>query len=132
MQAYDSPAGVRDMAESASRPMRRRKAILVVGMSRSGTSLITHILHTPGATLPNDLIGPDRDNSFGHWEPRAMVDINSRILSPSDLPGTNPARCRCKVRVRKLRALIVTDARNLAMPGRSGRECERAGELFRT
>jgi hypothetical protein len=96
MQGYDSSAAVHDVAECDFRPIRRRKAILVVGMSRSGTSLMTHILHTLGATLPDDLIGPGRGNPFGHWEPRALVDINSQILAhlglawedARPLPGT--------------------------------------------
>ncbi|MGA3003631.1 MAG: hypothetical protein ABSE20_18090 [Acetobacteraceae bacterium] len=96
MQENDSQAGVRDAAGSGSPSRQRRKAILVVGMSRSGTSLMTHILHTLGATLPVDLIGPDRGNPFGHWEPRALVDINSQVLShlgvawddPRPLPGS--------------------------------------------
>ena len=90
MPGYDSQAVVRDVAESGSPPMRRRKAILVVGMSRSGTSLISHILHTLGATLPDELIGPDRGNPSGHWEPRALVDINNRILSHLGLAWDDP------------------------------------------
>jgi hypothetical protein len=90
MPGYDSQAVLRAVAASSSRAMRRRKAILVVGMSRSGTSLITHILHTLGATLPADLIGPDRGNPFGHWEPRALVDINTRILSHLGLAWDDP------------------------------------------
>jgi hypothetical protein len=96
MPGYDSQAIFRDVAESGFPLMRRRKAILVVGMSRSGTSLITHILHTLGATLPPDLIGPDRGNPFGHWEPRVLVEINNQILAhlglawddPRPLPGS--------------------------------------------
>jgi hypothetical protein len=90
MQRIDLRPAVRDLAKSGSSPRQRRKAILVVGMSRSGTSLITHILHTLGATLPDDLIGPDRGNPFGHWEPRALVDINDQILGQLELAWDDP------------------------------------------
>jgi hypothetical protein len=90
MQGLDLQSDVRNLAGSGPHPAQRRKAILVVGMSRSGTSLITHILHTLGATLPDDLIGPDRGNPFGHWEPRALVDINDRILSHVGLAWDDP------------------------------------------
>ena len=57
-----------------------RKAILVVGMSRSGTSMIAHILHALVAALPDDLIGPDWIHPLGQWEPRGLVAINDEIL----------------------------------------------------
>jgi hypothetical protein len=57
-----------------------RRALVVLGMSRSGTSLLTHILHTLGARLPADLIGATHGNPLGHWEPRALVAINDAIL----------------------------------------------------
>jgi hypothetical protein len=57
-----------------------RRALVVLGMSRSGTSLVTHILHTLGARLPADLIGATHGNPLGHWEPRALVAINDAIL----------------------------------------------------
>ena len=59
-------------------------------MSRSGTSLIAQILHTLGATLPDDVIGPDRGNPAGHWEPRALVEINDQILSHVGLAWDDP------------------------------------------
>jgi hypothetical protein len=90
MQGFDLRAAVGNVAGSDSHPRQRRKAILVVGMSRSGTSLITHILHTLGATLPDDLVGPNRGNPLGHWEPRALVDINDQILSHLGLAWDDP------------------------------------------
>ncbi len=90
MQGIDLRPEVPNLAGAVSHQTQRRKAILVVGMSRSGTSLITHILHTLGATLPDDLIGPDRGNPYGHWEPRALVDINDRILSHLRLAWNDP------------------------------------------
>lgn len=57
-----------------------RKALLVLGMSRSGTSLLTNALHTLGAALPRDLLPPGPGNPFGHFEPRGLVALNDVIL----------------------------------------------------
>jgi hypothetical protein len=57
-----------------------RKAILVLGMDRSGTSLMTYIIHRLGAALPSDLVGASRGNPSGHWEPRRLVMLNHAIL----------------------------------------------------
>src|SRR6478736_1242432 len=67
-----------------------RQAIVVLGMSRSGTSLLTHLLHTLGARLPADLICADHGNPRGHWEPRALVAINDAILLTLDRRWDDP------------------------------------------
>jgi hypothetical protein len=63
-----------------SRLRPKRKALMVLGMHRSGTSLITHVLHCLGAAIPHDCIGSARGNPLGHWEPRALVALNDKIL----------------------------------------------------
>ncbi len=59
-------------------------------MSRSGTSLLTHVLHALGAALPQDLMGPSHSNPFGHFEPRALVALNDRVLAALDRPWNDP------------------------------------------
>lgn len=59
---------------------RPRRAVLVLGVSRSGTSLVTHVLHALGAALPHDLLGAAHGNPLGHFEPLALVALNDRIL----------------------------------------------------
>ncbi|WP_158927505.1 sulfotransferase family protein [Acidisphaera sp. S103] len=65
-------------------------------MSRSGTSLLAHVLHALGATLPNDLMGAGHGNPLGHFEPKALVALNDRILESLgrrwDDPRPIPAR----------------------------------------
>jgi hypothetical protein len=73
---------------SASRPVR--KALLVLGMSRSGTSLLTHVLHAMGAALPHDLMGAAHGNPLGHFEPRSLVGLNDRILASIDRRWDDP------------------------------------------
>jgi hypothetical protein len=58
-----------------------RKALLVLGMHRSGTSALTRVLGLCGAALPRHIAGRDREsNPLGHWEPRRIVDAHDRFL----------------------------------------------------
>jgi predicted O-methyltransferase YrrM len=59
----------------------KQAAILVVGVHRSGTSCLAHLLHVLGAKLPAQVIGPGHGNSLGHWEPMRLMRINKEILS---------------------------------------------------
>jgi hypothetical protein len=61
-------------------PRARRKAVLLLGMHRSGTSLLACLLHSLGAALPRDVIGPGLGNPLGHWEPRNLVEINDAVF----------------------------------------------------
>jgi hypothetical protein len=72
----------------ASQPSR--KALVVLGMSRSGTSLLSHVLHALGAALPNDLMGADHGNPLGHFEPNGVVALNERILQAVDRAWNDP------------------------------------------
>jgi hypothetical protein len=65
-------------------PRPRQRAILVLGMSRSGTSLMTRLCNLAGATLPTDLIGSGFGNPLGHWEPTSLVALNEEILAALD------------------------------------------------
>lgn len=59
-----------------------RTAILVSGMHRSGTSLLTRVLSLLGATLPATLIpGREEKNDADYWEGRHIVDLNQRIIN---------------------------------------------------
>jgi glycosyltransferase involved in cell wall biosynthesis len=59
-----------------------RRALLVLGMHRSGTSAVTRLLSLLGADLPKDPIGPVAgDNEAGFWEPAPMVDLNNELMT---------------------------------------------------
>lgn len=80
-----SPTDPQSMLRSApamNLPIRTsdRQALLLLGMHRSGTSLLAYLLHMLGAALPPDLIGPGPGNPLGHWEPTSLVAINDRVL----------------------------------------------------
>lgn len=50
------------------------------GMARSGTSAVTRALSLCGATLPSGLLGADKTNQRGYWEPRESIYLNRKIL----------------------------------------------------
>ncbi|MBI1882878.1 MAG: hypothetical protein HYS08_01540 [Chlamydiae bacterium] len=60
----------------------KTKVIAVLGMHRSGTSVITRALNLGGVYLgePGDLMEGASDNSEGFWEHKGIVDLNERIL----------------------------------------------------
>lgn len=60
---------------------KRRIAILVAGMHRSGTSALTRVLNIAGCDLPNTLVKARRDNVSGFWESQSVADLNQDILA---------------------------------------------------
>lgn len=61
-----------------------RRALVVAGMHRSGTSAMARLLSLSGATLPERVMAPAPDNPAGFWEPWEMVALNDRILAAFD------------------------------------------------
>lgn len=59
----------------------RRRAVLVLGMHRSGTSALSGVLAKLGCALPKDLMGAGIGNERGHFEPKNIVALNNRILT---------------------------------------------------
>jgi GT2 family glycosyltransferase/SAM-dependent methyltransferase/tetratricopeptide (TPR) repeat protein len=60
---------------------RQQKIIVVLGMHRSGTSLLANLLTSLGVDLGHDLVPADSNNPAGYWE---QLDINrtqDRLLS---------------------------------------------------
>jgi hypothetical protein len=59
----------------------RRQAVLVSGMHRSGTSVMTRLISLLGAELPGRLIeGRPHDNARGFFEGKAFVDLDDDTL----------------------------------------------------
>jgi hypothetical protein len=61
---------------TAARPI----ALFVMGVNRSGTSALTRVLSLCGARLPPGLVGANRGNPLGYWEPRASHLLNYAIF----------------------------------------------------
>lgn len=58
----------------------RRRAILVLGMHRSGTSILTRIISLLGAALPATLMPADFKNETGYWESLRVCDALEQVL----------------------------------------------------
>ncbi|NVN10178.1 glycosyltransferase [Nguyenibacter vanlangensis] len=80
-----------ECASMPSRPGIRRSgcdertAMVVVGMHRSGTSLMTHLLAAAGCDLPTSLMTPAADNQDGFWESPIFAALNDSILAEHDV-----------------------------------------------
>lgn len=59
-----------------------RRAVLVLGMHRSGTSALTRVLNLLGGDLSSRLVPAlPEDNATGFWEPEDLVRINEEIFA---------------------------------------------------
>lgn len=56
------------------------RALLVLGMHRSGTSAMTRVLNLLGLELGHNLVTPASDNPDGFWEHAEAVEINEQLL----------------------------------------------------
>ena len=65
--------------------MNNRKVILVLGMHRSGTSIITRIFNLLGAAVPQNLMPPTSENPSGYWESVNVARFNNRLLESTGL-----------------------------------------------
>jgi hypothetical protein len=61
-----------------------RRAFVVVGMHRSGTSAMTRTLSLLGAALPKGVMLAHEDNPSGFWEAQRVTDLNDEILQVLD------------------------------------------------
>jgi hypothetical protein len=91
---FDNPNGSQEISVAHIRALRasvcRRAAILVLGVHRSGTSSLAHLLNLLGAKLPEQLVGPGYGNPLGHWEPRKLMEIDDEILNAIDRSWHDP------------------------------------------
>ena len=51
---------------------KARRVILILGMHRSGTSMLAHILNLLGAGIARSVLQPDQWNEGGYWESRSL------------------------------------------------------------
>ncbi len=60
----------------------QNRVIVVMGMHRSGTSLVARALEALGASLGENLaIEASPDNAKGHWEDRDILSFNERLMA---------------------------------------------------
>jgi hypothetical protein len=61
-----------------------RRAILVLGMHRSGTSATAGVLYALGVAGPKTLIPNDRFNPRGYWESKPLTNLNDQLITSAD------------------------------------------------
>lgn len=76
--ANSDPQAKNDLSET-KRPAR--KAILVLGMHRSGTSALSHLLTELGADAPANLMSPNEDNPKGYFESMPLYLLHDELLA---------------------------------------------------
>src|ERR1700676_1746103 len=59
----------------------KRKAILVLGMHRSGTSALSGTAFALGASAPKTLMPPSLANPNGYWESSPLVQAHGELLA---------------------------------------------------
>jgi len=68
--------------ETAAAPATRRRALVVLGMHRSGTSPLTRVISLLGADLPSQLMSPIPGiNETGFWESTGVAALNDEVLA---------------------------------------------------
>ena len=103
-----------------------RRAYLVLGMHRSGTSALTRIIGHLGASLPLDPMPETADNPCGYWESRSIARFNNRLLESAGtrwnddapLPDAwfaDPARAADEDEAATLLATVFGDAKLLVL-----------------
>lgn len=70
--------------------MRKTKTIIVLGMHRSGTSMIAGILKILGINMGEKLLGADWSNPLGHFEDIEFISLNDEILKKAEGSWDNP------------------------------------------
>ena len=109
-----------------------RRAILVLGMHRSGTSALTRLIGYLGAAMPADAIEPHAENAHGFWESAGVVKADDALLRaarsswfdprPLDLSRMNESEVRsCRDRLWKAIEAAFGDASLIAV--KDPRQC---------
>ncbi len=88
-----------------------QRVVVVLGMHRSGTSLVTRGLQVLRVELGDNLLGPAFDNPKGFWEDRDLLAVNEQVLdllgSAYDRPGLHRKAREESVRLRPLKLFAV-------------------------
>lgn len=72
----------------------QRKQIIVLGMHRSGTSLVARILSEAGINMGKRLLGANSSNPLGHFEDADFFELNNDIFKSLDADWTQPPEVR--------------------------------------
>lgn len=70
------------------------RAVLVVGMHRSGTSAVARGLRALSVCMGDNVFDAQPDNPTGYWEDKTVVEINQRVLATLGLKWDDSALIR--------------------------------------
>ncbi|WP_089728546.1 glycosyltransferase family protein [Candidatus Thiosymbion oneisti] len=63
-----------------------KKLVFILGMHRSGTSMLAQAIDCLGISIPGSLLPAMADNPNGYWEPRELVALNNHTLEALGRP----------------------------------------------
>lgn len=66
----------------------QKRTLIIAGMHRSGTSLISHWLTKCGLQLGEQMVGPSFANIDGHFEDVEFLKMHEEVLTNHNLPHT--------------------------------------------
>jgi hypothetical protein len=91
------------------------RPIVILGMHRSGTSVIAQLVHALGAYAgqPDELAPPDMFNPTGYWEHREVVQLDTDILDELHATWTDVEHANLAHLSPAARAAFVTRAKNV-------------------
>ena len=65
--------------------MPKKRAVVVLGMHRSGTSAVSRFINMLGFDLGENLMAPRKDNPKGFWENEEIVRHNEELMAASSV-----------------------------------------------
>jgi len=68
------------------------KTVVVLGMHRSGTSMIASFLNKLGVSMGKVMLGKTPSNPLGHFEDKDFYDLNRKILKFAGGNWRNPPK----------------------------------------
>jgi GT2 family glycosyltransferase len=85
--------------------------VLVLGMHRSGTSMIARLVNLCGAYIAeqSEIMEPSPDNPAGYWEPKKLVEINQAVLSQMGGSWCSPPLQNVPDSLESVDATVVSD-----------------------
>ncbi len=69
---------------------KNSKEVVVLGMHRSGTSMVAGILHKLGVHMGDEMLGKNKSNPTGHFEDVEFFTLSERILKAAGGKWQNP------------------------------------------
>jgi hypothetical protein len=102
---------------------RESRPVIVLGMHRSGTSVVAQVLNALGiyAGRPDEFAQADMFNPTGYWEHKEVLELNNEILATLGASWIDPSRADVSRLSDDRRAVYVARARQIVDRSLQGR-----------